>query len=367
MRKITNTMKDNEIEKLRAQIDAIDARILELLSERARHAIGIGHAKQRSDKDANTYRPAREAAHIRELLSENPGPLPRAALSMLFKEIISACRSLEKKLTVVFLGPSGTYTEQAVFKHFGQSASLKPCATIEEVFRSIAENEAYYGVVPVENSSEGSVSNTLDCFMETDIQIVGEVELRINHCLLSKQSHIKDIAKIYGHSQSLAQCRDWLNTHLPDGVQINVASSTQAIRQLERNQDAAAIAGTHAAELYQLNILARDIEDNAQNTTRFLILGNQYPQASGCDKTSILVSTENRAGTLANLLRILADQGISLTRIESRPSRRINWEYAFFLDMEGHCDELHIKEGLAKLQKESSFYKLLGSYPCAVE
>ena len=360
-------MKDNEIEKLREQIDAVDARILKLLNDRAQYAIEIGHAKQRNDKDASTYRPHREAAHLRELLSENQGPLAGTAISMLFREIISACRALEKKLAVVFLGPSGTYTEQAVFKHFGQSVSLKSCTTIEEVFQYIATDEAYYGVVPVENSSEGSVSNTLDCFMGTDIKIVGEVELRIKHCLLSKQSHIKDIEKIYGHSQALAQCRSWLSTHLSSSVQINVASSAQAIRQLERDKNAAAIASAHAAQSYQLNTLVRGIEDNAQNTTRFLILGSQYPQPSGRDKTSVLVSTENRSGALANLLQILADQGVSLTRIESLPSRRVNWEYAFFLDMEGHCDEPHIKEGLNKLQKESSFYKLLGSYPCAVE
>ena len=357
-------MKDDEIDKLRAQIDAVDARILKLLSERAQHAIKIGHAKQRENKDTCTYRPDREAAHLSELLSENPGPLPNDTLSMLFREIISACRALEKKLTVVFLGPAATYTEQAVFKHFGHAVSLKSCATIEEVFQYISANRAYYGVVPVENSSKGSVSNTLDCFMETDVKIVGEVELRINHCLISKQSRIEDIAKVYGHSQSLAQCRYWLNTHLPDSIQINAESSTQAIRQLERDPDAAAIASAHAAKLYQLNILARDIEDNIQNITRFLILGDRYPQPSGRDKTSVLVSTENRSGTLVGLLQILAEQGISLTRIESRPSRRIKWEYAFFLDMEGHCEEPYIKEGLAKLREEAAFYKLLGSYPC---
>ena len=356
-------MKGDEIEKLRARIDAIDARILRLLSERAQCAIEIGHAKQRGNKDICTYRPDREAAHLSELLSENLGPLPDATLSMLFREIISACRALEKKLTVVFLGPAATYTEQAVFKHFGHAISPKSCATIEEVFQYIAANRAYYGVVPVENSSEGSVTNTLDCFMETNIKIVGEVELRINHCLLGKQNRIEDIATVYGHSQSLAQCRYWLNTHLPDSVQINAESSTQAVQQLEQHRDAAAIASAHAAKLYELNILARDIEDNIQNTTRFLILGSHYPQPSGRDKTSVLVSTENRSGTLADLLRILAEQGISLMRIESRPSRRIKWEYAFFLDMEGHCAEPHLKEGLAKLQEAAAFYKLLGSYP----
>ena len=358
-------MKGDEIDRLRAQIDAVDARILKLLSERAQYAIEIGHAKQRINKDTCVYRPDREAAHLGELLSENPGPLTNDTLSMLFREIMSACRALEEKLSVVFLGPEATYTEQAVFKHFGHAISLKSCATIEEVFQYITAHQAYYGVVPVENSSRGSVSNTLDCFMETDVKIVGEVELRINHCLLGKQSHIKDVAKVYGHPQSLGQCRHWLNTHLPGSVQIDAESSTQAIRQLEQDGDAAAIASAHAAESYQLNILARDIEDNVQNTTRFLILGSQYPQASGRDKTSVLVSTENHSGTLVGLLHILAEHGISLMRIESRPSRRIKWEYAFFLDMEGHCEEPHLKEGLAKLQAEATFYKLLGSYPCS--
>ncbi|MXX99064.1 MAG: prephenate dehydratase [Gammaproteobacteria bacterium] len=360
-------MKNDEIEKLRAQIDAIDARLLELLNERARHAIEIGHTKKKSDKNAIAYRPDREILHLRTLLSDNRGPLPKEAVSMLFQEIISACRALEQKITVVFLGPEGTYTEQAVFKHFGHTISLKACITVEEVFQHIAENRAYYGVVPVENSSEGSVGNTLDCFMENDIKIVGEVELRINHCLLGKQSHLKEVTKVYGHAQSLAQCRNWLSGHLPNSTQINSDSSSQAILQLEDDRNAAAIASAHAAELYQLNILARDIEDHAQNTTRFLILGNQYPEASGRDKTSVLVSTRNKSGTLANLLQILAAEGISLTRIESRPSKRINWEYAFFLDMEGHCEETHISKGLANLQKEADFYKLLGSYPCAIE
>ena len=360
-------MSNDKIEKLRAQIDAIDARLLQLLNERAQYAIDIGSAKKKDDKDASTYRPAREATHLRELGSENPGPLSAATISILFREIISACRALENKISVVFLGPSGTYSEQAVFKHFGHAVSLKPCTTIEEVFQYIAANKAYYGMVPVENSSEGSVGNTLDCFMEIDIKIVGEVELRINHCLLSKQNHITEIQKVYGHSQSLAQCRYWLDTYLPDSLQINAESNTQAIAQLEQEPYAAAIASVHAAELYQLNILAQNIEDNAQNTTRFLILRDQYPKPSGRDKTSILISTKNRSGTLANLLQILADQGISLTRIVSRPSRRINWEYAFFLDMEGHCEDSNIKKGLANLQKKANFYKLLGSYPCAVE
>ena len=360
-------MKDNEIKKLRMQIDAIDGRLLELLNERAGHAIEIGKLKQKNDKDGDAYRPAREAAHLRSLLAENRGPLPRDAVSILFQEIMSACRSLENKLSAVFLGPSGTYTEQAVFKHFGRAVSLKPCTTIEEVFQYIVTNKAYYGVVPVENSSEGSVSNTLDCFMENDIKIIGEVELRINHCLLGNLDRVEDVAKVYGHAQSLAQCRYWLSTHLPDSVQINAESSIQAILQLQREKHAAAIASVHAAELYQLNIIARDIEDNIRNTTRFLILGDHYPEPSGRDKTSVLVLAENRSGALAGLLKILADKGISLTRIESRPSKRVNWEYAFFLDMEGHCEEAHIKEGLADLRKEADFYKLLGSYPCAIE
>ena len=359
-------MSNDKIEKLRAQIDAIDARLLQLLNERAQHAIDIGSAKKKDDKDASTYRPAREAAHLRELVSANSGPLSEMTLSVLFREIISACRALENKISVVFLGPAGTYSEQAVFKHFGHAVSLKPCTTIEEVFQYIAANKAYYGVVPVENSSEGSVGNTLDCFMENDVKIVGELELRINHCLLSKQNHITEIQKVYGHSQSLAQCRRWLSTYLPDSEQINVESNTQAVRLLEQEPHGAAIAGVHAAELYQLNILAQDIEDNTQNTTRFLILGDQYPQPSGRDKTSVLVSTKNRSGTLASLLQILADQSISLTRIVSRPSRRINWEYAFFLDMEGHYEDPNIKKGLANLQKEADFYKLLGSYPCTM-
>ncbi|MBC6414689.1 MAG: prephenate dehydratase [Chromatiales bacterium] len=360
-------MKDNEIENLRTTIDDIDAQLLKLLNERAQCAIQVGQAKNKNNENASCYRPAREAAHLRELLSANLGPLPKATVSMLFEEIISACRALEQKLTVVFLGPSGTYTEQAVYKHFGHAVSLKSCATIEEVFRCIATNKAYYGVVPVENSSEGSVSNTLDHFMSNDIKIIGESELRINHCLLTKQSRVEDIQKVYGHSQSLAQCRNWLSAHLPDSVQINVESSSQAIQKLNEDYPAAAIASAYAAELYKLNIIARDIEDSASNTTRFLILGSQFPPPSGHDKTSILLLTRHKAGALAHLLKILADQNINLTRIESRPSGRVNWEYAFFLDIEGHCEQEHIKQGLAALDKEADFYKLLGSYPCAIE
>ena len=359
--------KEVNIKKLRSYIDSIDEQLLKLLNERAHYAIEIGKVKKKSNENATTYRPAREAAHLRALLSNNLGPLPRNTVAMLFQEIISACRALEQKLTVVFLGPSGTYTEQAVFKHFGRRISLKACPTIAEVFRSIATNKAYYGVVPVENSSEGSVSNTLDYFMENDVKIVGESELRINHCLLSKQSHIKDIENIYGHSQALAQCRRWLAVHVPDNVQINAESSSHAIQQLESDGHAAAIASAHAAQLYKLNIIARDIEDSTRNTTRFFVLGHHCPEASGHDKTSVLILTQHKAGSLARLLQILADQNINLTRIESRPSGRANWEYAFFLDIEGHCEDPQIKNGLAQLRKEADFYKLLGSYPWAIE
>lgn len=363
-------MKDkttSSIEELRAAIDALDSRILELLTERAQKAITIGEVKNVSQQVHDAYRPAREADRIRQLIAENQGPLSSSTLTMLFQEIMSACRALEHKPTVMFLGPQGTYTEEAVFKHFGHSISTQACQTIGEVFEQVEKDQAFYGVVPVENSSEGTVTHTLDCFMNTKLGIVGEIELRINHCLLSNQESTEHLEKVYGHFQSLAQCRHWFASHLPNCLQISVESSAQAIQEAKKTQHTAAVASTSAAQLYGLNILAKDIEDTSNNTTRFLVIGRSQIERSGNDKTSVMVSTKNRPGALADLLQILAKRGISLTRIESRPSRRVNWEYTFFLDMEGHFSEDYLREGLKALEQEADFYKLLGSYPCVVE
>ena len=358
---------NNRIETLRTAIDELDSSILKLLNERAQKAIDIGGEKNHLHQEKDAYRPAREANRLRQLIAENRGPLSSSTVTLLFQEIMSACRALEHKPQVIFLGPHGTYTEEAAFKHFGRSIFLEACSTIEAVFQKVQEDKAFYGVVPVENSTEGSVTHTLDCFMNTDLNIVGEIELRINHCLLGCQDSLENLEKVYGHFQSLGQCRYWFANYLPNCLQVGVESSAQAVQEAKKNPRRAAVASASAAQLYGLNILAENIEDTSNNTTRFLVIGRSHLEPSGRDKTSVMVAAKDRPGALADLLQILAKRKISLTRIESRPSRRANWEYTFFLDMEGHCKETDLKEGLQALEHEAGFYRLLGSSPCAVE
>jgi chorismate mutase/prephenate dehydratase len=355
----------DELGKLREKIDKLDEQIQDLLNQRAKLAQDVAHAKNKSD-DTNFYRAEREAQVLRTVKQRNQGPLSSEEVARLFREIMSACLALEQVMTIAFLGPEGTFTQAAALKHFGHSVQTLPLASIHDVFREVESGNASYGVVPVENSTEGVVNHTLDEFMNSGLHICGEVELRIHHHVLSKSSALQEISLIYSHQQSLAQCRKWLETNLPEIEQRNVSSNAEAARLASKQEGAAAIAGETAAEIYGLNKLAQNIEDEPDNTTRFLVIGKRATPASGKDKTSLLISTHNKPGALHAILEPLVKNKISMTRIESRPSRRGMWDYVFFIDFEGHRDTPNVAQAIAELEKAASFVKVLGSYPKAV-
>ncbi len=359
------------LDDIRKRIDAVDAEIQRLISERATLAQAVAQVKQATPADAaeaeeevKYYRPEREAQVLRKVLERNQGPLPGEEMARLFREIMSACLALEQPLSVAFLGPEGTFTQAAALKHFGHSVRTQPMAAIDEVFREVEAGSAHFGVVPVENSTEGVINHTLDMFMRSTLSICGEVELRIHHHLLGRAR--QNIRKIYSHQQSLAQCREWLDSHLPDVERVAVSSNAEAARRAAEEEGTAAIAGEVAAEIYGLPILEAKIEDNPDNTTRFLVIGRQPTPPSGEDKTSLLVSTPNRPGALYRMLAPFERNGISMTRIESRPSRLANWEYVFFIDINGHAEEPRVAKALQDLRDESPMFKVLGSYPKAV-
>lgn len=360
-------MSDHEkLKGIREEIDALDIKIQEFINARARCAQEVARIKQESGENAAYYRPEREAQILRTVQERNQGPLSNEEIARLFREIMSACLALEQTMNIAFLGPEGTFTQEAALKHFGHSVATMPMAAIDEVFREVESGTAHYGVVPVENSTEGVVNHTLDMFMNTSLNICGEVELRIHHHLISKNDKLDGIKKVYSHQQSLAQCREWLDANLPEAERVAVSSNAEAARLASREKHAAAIASDTAAILYKLNILQSNIEDEPDNTTRFLIIGKQVVEPSGADKTSLLISADNRAGALYRLLSPLVTHKISMTRIESRPSRRGMWDYVFFVDIEGHCEDENVKTALKELEAESSMLKVLGSYPRAV-
>ncbi|PZN30469.1 MAG: prephenate dehydratase [Proteobacteria bacterium] len=357
------------ISALRARIDAIDERIHELLNERARVAREVGASKAAQGMHtADFYRPEREAQVLRKAIERNRGPLSNAEIARLFREIMSACLAQEEPLKVAFLGPEGTFSQQAVLKHFGHSVRALPLAAIDEVFLEVQAGHADFGVVPVENSTEGTVNNTLDMFLSSPLKICGEVELRIHQHLMGRMLSLEDIRRVCSHQQSLAQCRHWLDEHLPGIERLAVSSNAEAARRARDEEGTAAIAGQTAAEVYGLQIIEPQIEDRPDNTTRFLVVGRKLFEPSGQDKTTLLLSggDTRSPGALHRLLEPLARHGISMTRIESRPSRRRKWDYVFFIDVEGHANTAPLKEALAELQEQASLFRVLGSYPCAV-
>ncbi|HHH48973.1 MAG TPA: prephenate dehydratase [Gammaproteobacteria bacterium] len=356
----------DRLDGIRKRIDAVDAEIQRLISERAALAQEVAQIKQAGqvDEEVVFYRPEREAQVLRKVLERNQGPLPGEEMARLFREIMSACLALEQPLTVAFLGPEGTFTQAAALKHFGHSVRTRPQAAIDEVFREVEAGSAHFGVVPVENSTEGVINHTLDMFMRSSLTICGEVELRIHHHLIGRERD--NIRKIYSHQQSLAQCREWLDAHLPEVERVAVSSNAEAVRRAAEDEGAAAIAGETAAEIYGVPVLEAKIEDNPDNTTRFLVIGKQKVPPSGDDKTSLLVSTPNRPGALYRLLAPFERNGISMSRIESRPSRLANWEYVFFIDINGHVDDEPVARALETLKADSPMFKVLGSYPKAV-
>jgi chorismate mutase/prephenate dehydratase len=332
-----------------------------LLNERARLAQEVGHLK-----NGVIYKPEREAQVVRRMQSTNPGPLTPESVSVIYKEIMSACRSLEQPLTIAYLGPEGTFSEAAAIKHFGHAAIGLPCASIDEVFQAVERGEAHYGVAPVENSTEGAVNRTLDLMLNSPLKICGEVMLRVRQHLMRKGEGLDGIQAVYSHAQSLGQCHEWLNQHLPGVETIRVTSNGEAARMAAGNPEAAAIAGELAAERHGLAIVARDIEDEPNNTTRFLVLGPEETAPSGRDKTSLVLSVRNKPGALLDLLAPFAGHGIGLSKLESRPARSGAWEYVFYVDLEGHISNPEIQRALEAVREHCTFLKVLGAYPVAV-
>ncbi|MBT8137923.1 MAG: prephenate dehydratase [Gammaproteobacteria bacterium] len=363
-------MSDNEktpaLEAIRNKIDELDTRIQELISERARIAKHAGLTKGSGRKTVDYYRPEREAQILRRVIDRNDGPLRDEEMVRLFREVMSACLAQQEPLKVAFLGPEGTFTQAAVLKHFGHSVRALSLATIEEVFHEVEGGVADFGVVPVENSTEGTVTNTLDMFVTSPLNICGEVELRIRQHLLSNVDDICKIQKVYSHRHSLAQCRSWLDEYLPGIERIAVSSNAEGARRAKDEAGAAAVAGDAAAEVYGLECLVSNIEDRPDNTTRFLVIGRDLFPPSGHDKTSLLMSAGHTPGSLQQLLYPMATHDINMTRIESRPSRRQKWDYVFFVDVEGHADDEKVAAALAELEKVTSLFRVLGSYPSAV-
>ena len=352
--------------EVRARIDGIDAQIQALIAERAHFARQVGQAKGPLKAAIDYYRPEREAQVLRQVLDRNEGPLSDEVLLRLFREIMSACLAQQEPLKIGFLGPEGTFSQQAVLKHFGHSAHGLPLASIEEVFQEVEAGHADFGVVPVENSGQGTIQSTLDMFLSSPLKICGEVELRVHQHLLSRTGRLDEIERVYSHPMSLAQCQAWLRQHLPKAERIAVASNAEAARRARHADDAAAIAGISAGHVYGLKIVAGPIEDRPDNTTRFLVVGRELFSASGHDRTSLLVFVHDRPGALFNVLSPFARHGISMNRIESRPAHTGRWQYAFFIDVEGHVDEGAVRQALSELGEYAAMVKVLGSYPVAL-
>ncbi|MGB4811084.1 MAG: prephenate dehydratase [Methylophilaceae bacterium] len=356
-----------QLKKHRDQIDAIDEQVLKLVNERAKLARAIGGLKD----DGVIYRPEREAQVLRRLQANNEGPLTNEAIANIFRAVMSNCRALEKDLSIAFLGPLGTYSEEAALKQFGLGCGAVVCGTIDEVFRTLEAGQADYGVVPVENSTEGAIGLTLDLLLSSPLKICGEVTLPIHHCLLSQQTDITQISHIFSHAQSLAQCHEWLGRNLPNAAREAVTSNARAAQMIHElvsaeGTFAAAIASKRAAELFGLHVLAENIEDDPNNTTRFLVLGKQEVAPSGHDKTSLIMATKNTPGAMVSLLSPLAEHSVSMTKFESRPSKTGVWEYVFFVDIEGHHQAAPVAAALHTISQRAAFVKVLGSYPVAV-
>lgn len=358
--------EDDPLSEVRQRIDEIDTELQRLVSERAACAARVAQIKQQQGELQHFYRPEREAQVLRAVMARNEGPLSDDSIARIFREIMAACLALEKPLQVAFLGPEGTYTHAAAVRHFGGLIEPQPVNSIEEVFRLVEADGANFGVVPIENSSEGVVNHTLDLIMGSTLQISGEVTLRIRHNLITKATDLASIERVYAHQQALAQCRLWLDSHLPNAERLATNSNSEAVLLARDHDTTAAIAGSNAAEIYDMPILNSDIEDEPDNTTRFVVIGKHQSPPSGDDRTSLMLFAHNRAGSLYHLLEPLAKRGISMSNIESRPSRRGVWEYVFFIDVDGHKDDAIVAEAIAEIEEASAMVTVLGSYPRAV-
>lgn len=347
----------------RKKIDQLDQDILRLLNQRAEAALAIGHIKQEVAVDDPILRPEREAQVIRSLQQANDGPLLAASIAAIWGEVISACRGLEAIPRVAYMGPEGTFSEQAAHEHFGHFVEKKPCQSFDEVFRLVEAGQADFGMVPVENSTEGAVNRTLDLLLNTSLKVIGERSLHVQHYLLNQSGVGSDIKRIMAHPQALAQCQHWLNKHYPHCIRDAASSNAEAARLAAEDPTIAAIAGVQAAQAWALKAVHEGIQDDPQNRTRFLALGTQMNAASGRDKSSLILAVPNRAGAVYEMLAPLARHGVSMTRFESRPARTGDWEYYFYVDILGHHDDPDVQRAFAELKQEVAFFKLLGSYP----
>ena len=367
-----NPAQDTQAEQLgqlREKIDAVDLQMLDLLNKRAGFALDVAEVKKQHAVDLPPvfYRPEREAQVLRNLIEKNPGPLSDEKIALLFRQIMSACLALEQPLRVAYLGPPGTFTQMAAFKQFGEGVNDKSMPTVDDVFKDVEAETSNYGVVPVENSTEGVINHTLDNFLESNLKVCGEVELRIHHNLMiAPEATEESVTRIYSHQQTLAQCRRWLDGHWSRVPRIAVTSNAEAALKVTQESGAAAIASEMAAELYGLKIVSSKIEDKSDNTTRFLIIGQEHIGPSGNDKTSMMVSTRNRPGALYHLLEPFHRHDISLTSIETRPSSTGMWSYVFFIDCEGHQTDESFQQVLQEINQDALEVKILGSYPRAV-
>lgn len=352
---------DDQLKPLRAAIDALDVQLVELLHRRAQLAQDVGRLKQATD--APIYRPEREAEVLRRVAAAGQGPLAAGAVQSIFREIISACRALERPLTVAYLGPAGTFSELAMLRQFGSRVQGAPCASVDDVFRVTEAGRTEFSIVPVENSSEGAVNRTLDLLLATPLRILAEVSVPVRHHLLTRSGALEGVTRVMAHPQALGQCVGWLNQHAPSLERLAAASNAEAARLAATDPTLAAIAGERAAAHFELQAVAENIQDEPLNRTRFLVLGRQETTPSGRDKTSLILSVPNRSGAVFHLLAPLARHGVSMTRFESRPARSGAWEYYFYVDIEGHVRDAAVAEALVALQALCSYYKVLGSYP----
>lgn len=355
---------DNKLKPLREGIDALDAQILDLLNQRARLAQQVGHVK--AETNAPVFRPEREVQVLRRAAERNPGPLVAGDVQTIFREIMSACRALEKRVTVAYLGPAGTFSEQAVYRQFGHAVDGMPCASIDEVFRAAEAGTADFGVVPVENSSEGVINRTLDLLLQTTLAISGEISLPVHLSLMTQSGTLDGITQICAHSQALAQCQVWLNLNTTNVTRQAVASNGEAARLASEDPTIAAIAGEIAGEKYNLQVVKAHIQDDPHNRTRFAIIGRLHTTPSGKDQTSLVLSVPNKPGAVYNMLAPLATHDVSMTRFESRPARMGTWEYYFYVDIEGHVDDAKVARALDELKTNAAFFKVLGSYPASL-
>lgn len=353
----------SQLQPLREEIDRIDQEILSLLNRRAKTAQQVGKVKEGVDQGGAVLKPEREASLIRHLQGINTGPFTSQGIESVWREIISVCRGLESTLTVAYLGPAGSFSEQAALEQFGHAIAKLPCASFDEVFRAVEAGQANVGMVPVENSTEGAVNRTLDLLLNSPLKLLGERSLGIQHCLMTQSGTLDGVTRVMAHPQALAQCQGWLSRHHPHLVRDAASSNAEAARIAAQDPAVAAIAGAVAAEAWGLKVVVSGIQDDPQNRTRFLAVGTQDTLPSGQDKTSLILAVPNRAGAVYDMLAPIAENGVSMARLESRPARTGQWEYYFYVDLIGHQSEPAIQATLAALKQRAAFFKVLGSYP----